>query len=266
MHEIGQDLSQLALEGAPDGRGEGIGEAPPALAAKGERIVAERAGAPQDGGVQDSPRAELERLEALEGLEKRGADGHDAVVLEHDHVAALDELGGDRPAELLAARNRVGRESDLAAGVEGLGKDPRIGDLAGDAEGDQGRRVRVEDGADVGPRLVDRSVEGMLARGLEDGPGGETVAEMDDVARPHHALVGAAGRYPDIADLVPDREIAARRRRHAVAVDPVHDLGDLIPRVLVVDVHSDPPPRMVGPKRRVRQYPDPHLAGIRYFE
>ena len=112
---------------------------------------------------------------------------------------------GDAAAELFAARQGVGRVADLAADVVGLRKQGRVGDLAANAERDQGDGMGVDDGAQVGPGAVDGLVEGMFRRRPMQPLDAAVGPDANDVLRPQAALVDARRRDPDVAVLVADR-------------------------------------------------------------
>ena len=182
-------------------------------------------------------RAELQRLEALEGILQRAAAAADAVALQHDAIVAGRELLGDLAAEIVAAGHTVGREGDLAVPAVGLRDDPRVGHALGDGERDERHRMRMDDGGQVRPHVVDGAMEGIFGRRPMAAFDGAVVSDADDVGGSQSALVDAGGSDPHVAVLVEDRQVAPRHGGHLVAVDPGNREGDFIPWMQIVVVH-----------------------------
>ena len=194
-------------------------------------LVVEVADVAEEARLDDGLGGEFQGLEPLEGVLKVGAAGHDAVVFEHDAIEPAGERRGDVPAECLAAGQRIGREADFAADPAGLGQEPGVGDAAADAERDERDGVGVDDRAEVGPGGVNRAVEGELRRGAVRAVDRAVGADANDVVAAEAPLVDPGRGDPDRAVVVADREVAARRGRHPVAVDPLHRPHELVARV-----------------------------------
>jgi hypothetical protein len=131
----------------------------------------------------------------------------------------------------VAAGATVAGVADLAADIARLRHDVGVRHLARDAEGDQSRRMRVDDRRQFRARLVDRLVEGQLGRRLVRTAHRTVRFDADDVLGGQRAFVDAGRGDPDVAVLVADRDVAAGGRRHAAAVDSADDHGDLVSRV-----------------------------------
>ena len=178
----------------------------------------------------------------------------DAVVLEDDARGLVlgGEFGGDVLAQLLAAGQGVGGETDFAADVPRLGKDAGVGSLAADAEAHQRAGMGVDDGGDVGPRFVDAQVEREFRGRRVVAFDGAVRGDADDVLRAEAPFVDAGRGDPHVAVFVPDRDVAARRGGHVVAVNPGHDRDDLIAWVQQGEGHG-----VIGRARRSGRKPGP---------
>ena len=108
---------------------------------------------------------------------------------------------------------------------------PRIGNLVHQAERHQRHRMRVHDAAHVGTRpidlLVERQFRGRAIRSRHAAVG----VHANDVFAAQAAFVQPRGRDPDVAVLFADREVAARRGRHAITIDPLDGLQNLVTRM-----------------------------------
>ena len=180
---------------------------------------------------QDQPGAEIERLEALERLLQRGSRRAGAVVFEQDRRVSGREGRRDVLAERFAARNLIRRVTDGAADHFGGGMHAGVRNLAGHAERDQRGRMGVQDSLDVRPHLVDGAVERKFARRLVAAFDGAVRLDADDVLAAQRALVDAGRADPHIAVGIEDRKVPAAGGRHAVAVNTLHDVHDLIARM-----------------------------------
>ena len=151
----------------------------------------------------------------------------------HDHrleARVREDLGDLRP-EIRAAGAAVTGVADLATDIARLRHDVGVRHLARDAEGDQSRRMRVDDRRQFRARRVDRLVEGQFGRRLVRTAHRTVRFDADDVLGGQRAFVDAGRGDPDVAVLVADRNVATGSRRHAAAVDSTDDHGDLVSRV-----------------------------------
>ena len=106
-----------------------------------------------------------------------------------------------------------------------------VRNLAGHAERDQRGRMGVQDSLDVRPHLVDGAVERKFARRLVAAFDGAVRLDADDVLAAQRALVDAGRADPHIAVGIEDRKVPAAGGRHAVAVNTLHDVHDLVARM-----------------------------------
>ena len=106
----------------------------------------QRASLAQLRGVDFETTAEVQRFEGHERAEQilRAAD--DAVVFQQHGVVALFELVGDVCAQLRAAGHLVLRHAHVAADLAGVGDQIGVGNLAGETERHQRRRMGMDDG------------------------------------------------------------------------------------------------------------------------
>ena len=184
-------------------------------------------------GVEDGAGTELEGLEALVGIGDVVAHEDDAVVLHDDGlvVGVPFELAGNLLAQQLAARKGVRGKADGAAHGAGLGDDAGVGNLVDDAEGDEGWRMGVDDGAHLRTDAVEGAVEGILAGGAVTTHDGAVGLDAHDVGGGERALVDAGRGYPYVAGIVHDGEVTAAGGGHAATVDATDDEHQLLGRV-----------------------------------
>ena len=96
--------------------------------------------------IQDGACAEFKGLEALVCVGDVIAHEHHAVILHDDClvVRILREFTGNLLSEQFAAWKSIRSKADGSADAEGLGKDAGVGNLLGDAECHESRRMCVD--------------------------------------------------------------------------------------------------------------------------
>ena len=182
--------------------------------------------------------AEVQRFKGHEGVEQILRAAANAVVFHHDGVIALGELAGEVFAQLFAAGHLVLGHGHLAADLRDAGHKAGVGDLAGEGERHQRRRMGVQYGVEVGAQSVNIAVEGQLDRGLVRADDLAVLCDAHDVIAGEAALVDAGGRDPDVAVGVADGQIAAGGGGHAILIDAVHDHDQLIGGMQKIKSHT----------------------------
>ena len=114
----------------------------------------------------------------------------------------------------------------------------RIGNYARQAEGHQRRRMRVHDRPQIGAGAINVPMERKLRRRLMRADDRAIGLHLHDIVARERAFVDAGGRNPDIAVVVAHGKIPARRRRHPIFVNAVHDHYKLIGRMLQFKMHN----------------------------
>ena len=182
-------------------------------------------------GTVDEARAEIQRFEALERLEQCRTGGAGSVIFQQNRTVSGGKGRRDILAERFAAGNLVGSVADRTADHLRRRMHRRVRNLPGDAEGDQRRRMRVQNRFHIRANLVDGAVEGEFTRGLVAADHRAVRLDADDVFAMQRAFVDTAGADPHVSFGVEDREVSTGSRGHAVPVDTLHDLDDLVARV-----------------------------------
>ena len=163
--------------------------------------------------------AEVQRLQPMVCLQQAQTAAGDAVVFQQDDVVTLGEGVGDALAQRLAGRHRVRRVADHAAYPPRLGNDAGVRRLPGDAEGDERRRVGVDNGAQIGPPRKDRPMERQLRRRPVRADRRAVRPDADDVLGVSLPLSTPAGVIQMLSSssridrLPPDRVVIPLRRR-----------------------------------------------------
>lgn len=149
------------------------------------------------------------------------------MVFQHDRARSLREDGGDLLSERGAARHIVRREADVAAKSFRVRENGGVRDEPGDAERNERRGMRVQDGLHVAAHPEDAAVEGVFAGGLVRAGDAAGCVHAHDVGGAERALVDAGRADPHVAVGTEHGEVAAAGCGHAVFVDAVHDGDDL---------------------------------------
>jgi len=170
-------------------------------------FVAQRIYRPETAGLDLRAGAKVKRLQTLKGGEQVRTGGYHTVVLEDDHVISLGKGMGDVLTQLMAARQRIRRITYLPTNVMRLGDDTRVGDLAGNAKRDQGRRVGMDDSPKIGPSLVNHLVKGIFAGRFVRAFNPPVGFQTHNVAWTEIPLVHRCGRDPQIAVLIKNRHV-----------------------------------------------------------
>src|SRR5215813_423733 len=93
--------------------------------------------------------------------------------------------------------------------------------------------MSVDDAAQVGTSavnlLMERELGGRSVRAIDRAIG----VHADDILTAKRTFIDPGGRDPQIPVVFADREVAARRRRHAVSVDALDSGENLVAGVLV---------------------------------
>lgn len=228
---VAEQGSQLAFAG---GGGEDLlGEDGAWCAGEFELGVGEAMDFAEQAGLEDGFGGEIEHLETAECGGEVFAGDDDAVILEEDAEAigvAFEDLR-DVAAEEFAARQSVTREAGGAADLPCLRQDAGCGDLAANAEADEGFRVGVDDGAQIGAGIKDAEVKGMIWGGDLVGVVGAVRGEMDDVGGAEVAFIEAGGGNPGAAGGIAHGDAATESSSHAAAVDTLEGGGDFMARM-----------------------------------
>ena len=146
-----------------------------------------------------------------------------------DHgVAAVPEFRRDQRSEFLLARGCVVRVADSSANGSRFRKILQIRPLPHYAEGHQRGRVGVDHRAQVRPGGVDRPVEGKFGGGRMLACERPVWTGSHDVLAAKRSLVPRCRRDPDRAVPVAQRDVTARSRGHAGAVDAPHERSNRV--------------------------------------
>src|SRR5260221_7973071 len=71
--------------------------------------------------------------------------------------------------------------------------------------------------------------------------------DADDVVASQASLINAGGRNPYVAAAVANRQVAARRRGHAITIDAFHRVHDFVTRMLQIALSSGHVPGLPSP-------------------
>ena len=150
------------------------------------------------------------------------------MVLKNNAVASLSKRRRNVQPQLLTAGASIGRETNFAANRVRLMKQTRVGCLTTNTECYQRDWVRMYHRSNIRSRFIDRFVKWKLRRRWVQPFDRSIGAHTYNIASREVALVDAGRRNPDIACLISDRKITTGRRRHAISIDAVHRVHDLI--------------------------------------
>ena len=104
------------------------------------------------------------------------------------------------------------------------------------AERYQSRGMSVQNGFDIRTHGVEGFVKRIFAGRLVSALNGAIRFDPDDVIAGERTFVNTAGTDPDVAFIVKDRKIPAAGGGHAVTVNTVHEIDDLIFGVNMVGI------------------------------
>src|SRR5207302_1808100 len=165
----------------------------------------------------------LNRLHTEKGGEQVGTV-RDHAVVGHQKGVVMRDQRLERFAQLGRAWCDVERQREAAQRQQHFARQghverqPSGGVYGGD------RRMRVAEGVDVGPTLVDEQVHGQLGGGIAvAGKFAALEVGDDQVVGCHHALAGGGGRSKDAARVQPNGDVAVGRSHKASLVNPAPD-------------------------------------------
>ena len=188
--------------------------------------------------IQYGARAELKSLETLVCIGDIIAHQHNTVIL-HDYrfvVRIFGELSGYFLSKQFAAWQCVGGKSDWSAHAESLRQYGGIGNLLGDTEGHQSRRVCMNHAVKIGADFVQRPVKRILGRWFVWPYDGAVRLHAHNVCRGEGTFIYPGGGNPHIPVFIHNGKIATGSGGHPASVDAPDNDGNLLCRMHKFDV------------------------------